>query len=154
VKQEEPGSKHVKHEQVKQEHAKQEDTGSPSAQAAHAKLGQGFGGLGAHPFLTARGFGKAGAAGLKRRAGSSSSPKPASPAHKAAAAAAAEGSPAAEGAAAADPAGAQQQQQQQPAGQQAAGDEAAGLPGLPGMLSVQALAGFQQQDDFDEDYDS
>ncbi|WIA28006.1 hypothetical protein OEZ86_010594 [Tetradesmus obliquus] len=155
VKQEQVKQEQVKQEQPKQEHAKQEETGSPSAQAAHAKLGHGFGGLGAHPFLAARSFGKAGAGGFKRRAGSSSSPKPASPAPRQqpdkVAPPAAEGSPQAEDAAAADAVGAQQPQ---PTEQQAAAGAAAGLPGLPGMLSVQALAGFQQQDDFDEDYDS
>jgi hypothetical protein len=121
--------------------------GSPTAQAAHAKLGHGFGGLGAHPFLAARSFGRPGGReSSKRGPGSSASPKPDSPSHK------------------------QQQQQQQhksPAvgstGQTlsaAAGlvpqqghEPVVGLPGVNAQL-LATMARTQQEDDYDDDYDS
>lgn len=134
---------------------------SSSPTAAQAKAG--FGGLGAHPFLAARTFGKAGA----KKGGSSPSPKPESPLKQ-------QQKPA--GPAAAAPAGAaamapgqqqqqllppqvpQQQQQQQGEEQSQYAQVAPSL--LPG-LSAKLLAGFaapQQpnaaEDDYDDDYDS
>jgi hypothetical protein len=113
--------------------------------------------LGAHPFLAARTFGKAG--GFKK-SGSSLSPKPESPLkqqqQKPAAAAA--------GVAAMAPA---QQQQQQVQPQQHLGEEqeqsayAQVAPSLLPGLSAKLLAGFAApqhhqaaEDDYDDDYDS
>lgn len=113
-----------------------DDTGSPAAHSA--KLGQGFGGMGAHPLLKSRAFNKLGA---NKAAASSSSPQPDA---------------------------VKQQQAVEQADRQAGQPEAAGagqksvggagMPELPGMLSVQALAQLQSahaaEDDYDDDYDS
>ncbi|KAF8054758.1 nctA [Scenedesmus sp. PABB004] len=105
--------------------------GSPMAHGAHGKLGSGFGGLGAHPFLAQRSFGRP-AAGAKRHAPDGQAPH--SPAHKQQAV----------GEAAAG------------AGEQLTGAAPAdALPLLPSMLSAQALANFSKpEDDYDDDYDT
>jgi len=113
-----------------------------SSPTAHPKPGQGFGGLGAHPFLAARTFGKAGGTGAAKK--SSLSPKPESPLKQQAAAGAAPGL--------------QGQQQQQAQGQEQSVYAEVGPSVLPG-LNAQILAGFaanqanMEEDDYD-DYDS
>lgn len=129
----------------KVEALKAEDTGSPTA----CKVGHGFGGLGAHPFLAARSFGRPGGAAATKRGTSSCSPQPEGPQPQQPAQHAAADEQAVRGGSPADVAAAAEEQQAQAAG------EAAPLPLLPGMsLQMLASLGSRQQVEYDDDYDS